>query len=252
MNQPKDIFEVKNIPTRTIQLSCIGLMFSIAIAAYFFFLGLLMSAVMIGCFSFTLAVILIFQLLGKIKDSHAFVILAVCVLLIFSSIVEGAKTGQYFFFFPLVNVIHIVVDSKSASRKEFILTYAIVVVSFAVCFYLGHANVPIEYISTPVATKILYSNISSAVFISLLFSIANIFYEKKFIAALDTIAHIQSHEMRKPIASIIALMDIWKQEGYVFDEEITTRLEQTVDELDEKIKTMIRQSDVKYQQGIND
>lgn len=245
MIQPNDIFKVKNNPRRTIQLTLIGLVVSMAIAVHFFIIGLFMSAVIVGSFTLSVGVILVFQLYGQIKDSHAFVILAVCVLLVVSSIVEGAKTGQYFFFFPLINVIPIVVDSKVASRKEFIITYTLVITSFAACFYIGHSVKPVEYISTPVATTILYSNFISAVFITILFSIANIFYERKFISALDTIAHIQSHEIRKPIASIIGLMDIWKQEGYVYDEAIISRLEQSVSELDEKIHSIVNQSNVK-------
>jgi hypothetical protein len=244
MFQPKYILEVKNIPKRTVQLSLIALIFSLGIVIYFYTFGLLMSSLMVGCFTLVIAILLTFQLFGKLKDSHLLVILSVCVLLVISSKIEGSKTGQYFFFFPLIQVIPIVVDSKSATRKKFLLTYCLVLASFASCFYIGHNVNSLEQISSHVADTILYSNLSCAVLISLLFSIANIFYEKKLIAELNTIKHIQSHEMRKPIASMMGLMDIWKHENYEFDEDIIRRLEQTVYEVDEKIHLIVNERNI--------
>jgi hypothetical protein len=77
-------------------------------------------------------------------------------------------------------------------------------------------------------------------FFTVSFSIANIVYEKKFLSALRAIAQIQSHEMRKPVASIIGLMDVWKGEKYVYDEEIVTMIEKATVELDEKIHLIIK------------
>lgn len=231
---------LKNLPTRTLQLSLIGLAISVGITIYFYILGLKDSSIMMSCFSGLLLGILGVQLSGIVKDAHTLVILSVCVLLIISGFVEGSGTGQYFYFFPMIVVIPIVVDSRDSARLEFVLTFASVITSFAVCFYVGHAFKPIESIPPLVATKITYSNAAGAVSTTLLFSIANIFYERKFIHALHTIAHLQSHEMRKPVASIIGLMDVWRNEKYSYDSEIVSMMESAVSELDEKIHLIVK------------
>jgi hypothetical protein len=111
-----------------------------------------------------------------------------------------------------------------------------VCVSFVICFCVGHTFRPIEYIPPAVAKKMTYSNAAGAMITTLLFAVAYIVYEKRFIRALNTIAHIQSHEVRKPVASIIGLMDVWKKENYRYDPEIISMIETTAAELDEKIR----------------
>ncbi|HVW13430.1 MAG TPA: hypothetical protein VHB54_06410 [Mucilaginibacter sp.] len=235
MSQLNEIRLLKNIPSRTLQLSLIALIVSSGIAGYFYLLGLTMSSVMIGCFSVAVVFILLLQLLRVVKDVHTLVIAAVCALLIVSGFVEGSVTCQYLFFFPLVVVIPIVVDIRHSSLGEFIATFALVCISFTICFYVGHATHPIEYIPALVAKKMTYSNAIGSMATTLLFSIAYIVYEKRFIRALHAIAYIQSHEMRRPVASIIGLMDVWKKENYRYDPQIVSMIETTVTELDEKI-----------------
>lgn len=195
---------------------------------------------MMSCFSAALVGILVLQLSKVVKDAHSLVIIAVCALLIISGFVEGSSTGQYFYFFPMIVVIPMVVDSRDSSKTEFILTFALVVASFGACFYAGHAFKPVESIPPAVATKITYSNAAGAIATTLLFSIANIFYERKFVSALNTIAHLQSHEMRKPVASILGLMEVWKNEKYSYDSEIVSMMESAVSELDEKIHLIVK------------
>lgn len=57
--------------------------------------------------------------------------------------------------------------------------------------------------------------------------------------ALSRIAFIQSHEIRRPVASIIGLMDIIRNEGYSPSKEYLVLLEEATKELDEKIHKII-------------
>ncbi|MEB0261578.1 MULTISPECIES: hypothetical protein [unclassified Mucilaginibacter] len=244
MKKNNQIGSIKNTPTRTLQLGLIGLTISIGIAIYFHTLGLSLSAIMVGCFSISVASILTLQFFKIIFNTHVLIIAAVCILLIISSFVEGSSTGQYFYFFPLTVAIPIVVDNKTASQLEFVLLFFAVLTSFAICFYVGHTFSSIENISTPIAKQIMYSNVASAILLTTVFSISNIFYEKQLINKLRAIAYMQSHEMRKPVASIIGLMDIWKDESYAYNEEIISMLELTVTELDEKIRLIVEDSTI--------
>jgi PAS domain S-box-containing protein len=60
--------------------------------------------------------------------------------------------------------------------------------------------------------------------------------------ALSRIAFIQSHEIRRPVASIIGLMDIISTEGYSPSKEYLLLLEEAAKELDEKIHKIIAET----------
>ncbi|MFA4870797.1 MAG: GAF domain-containing protein [Pedobacter sp.] len=57
--------------------------------------------------------------------------------------------------------------------------------------------------------------------------------------SLREIANIQSHQLRKPVASIMGLMNLFKAEGYKATKEELQVLEKATDELDEKIKRIV-------------
>lgn len=59
--------------------------------------------------------------------------------------------------------------------------------------------------------------------------------------ALRNIAFIQSHELRRPVASILGLMYLIKLESYEPDKQYFDLLEHATKELDEKIQTIIDQ-----------
>jgi tetratricopeptide (TPR) repeat protein len=57
--------------------------------------------------------------------------------------------------------------------------------------------------------------------------------------ALLKIAHIQSHEVRKPLASILGLMNVFKEQNYEVGKEELLMVEISTQELDEKIRDII-------------
>lgn len=58
-------------------------------------------------------------------------------------------------------------------------------------------------------------------------------------ASLQRIAFIQSHEMRRPVASIIGLVDIFEQEDFTASKEELILLKRAALELDEKIRMIV-------------
>lgn len=60
--------------------------------------------------------------------------------------------------------------------------------------------------------------------------------------ALMKIAHIQSHEMRGPVTSIMGIMNIIKEEGANVPKEYLVYLEEAVAELDKKIHDIVKQT----------
>ncbi|RYE26480.1 MAG: HAMP domain-containing protein [Sphingobacteriaceae bacterium] len=58
-------------------------------------------------------------------------------------------------------------------------------------------------------------------------------------ASLERIAYIQSHEMRRPVASIIGLVDLLEQDDATANSEELLLLKKAAQELDEKIKMIV-------------
>jgi len=56
---------------------------------------------------------------------------------------------------------------------------------------------------------------------------------------LVQIAHIQSHELRKPVASILGLMEIFKSNDYLTTQEEIMMLGRAAQELDDKIRSIV-------------
>jgi len=57
--------------------------------------------------------------------------------------------------------------------------------------------------------------------------------------ALEDIAYIQAHELRKPLASILGLINLIKASDHEVDEECIAKLEEASHQLDDKIRSII-------------
>lgn len=62
--------------------------------------------------------------------------------------------------------------------------------------------------------------------------------------ALLKIAHIQSHHIRKPLASIMGLMNIIKAHDYQVDKEVLQQMDKAAHDLDKRIRDVIKETEV--------
>lgn len=62
--------------------------------------------------------------------------------------------------------------------------------------------------------------------------------------ALLKIAYIQSHQIRKPLASIMGLMNIIKAHNYEPDKEVLQKMDEASHELDQRIRDVIRETEI--------
>ncbi|CAM4422475.1 PAS domain S-box-containing protein [Pedobacter westerhofensis] len=62
---------------------------------------------------------------------------------------------------------------------------------------------------------------------------------------LDEIAIFQSHELRRPVASILGFMEVFKANNYSASAEELMLLEKTAQELDSKIRKLVKSSQIK-------
>ncbi|MFI5160312.1 MAG: response regulator [Sphingobacteriales bacterium] len=227
MHQPRETNALKNIPKRISQLGLIAFGVSVGVTFYYYFLGLYTSCIMVGCFSVSAAMILILQYVKILKNAQTHILAAICLMLIVSGFIEGSGTGQYFYFFPVIVVIPVIVDYKNSSNLEFALTYAAVIVSFGICFYIGQTHKPYENIAPAISHQMLFTNAGSAIMLTLCFSIAYIHYEKGHLKAIvaeknNAIAvrtkflSTMGHELRTPLNGIIGALNLIQDEHKTF------------------------------------
>jgi tetratricopeptide (TPR) repeat protein len=62
--------------------------------------------------------------------------------------------------------------------------------------------------------------------------------------ALLKIAHIQSHHIRQPLASILGLMNIIKAHNYEVDKEVLQKMDTAAHDLDQRIRDVIKETEV--------
>ena len=219
-NEP---FKFKGIASRTTQLSFIVLMLSLGISAYYLALGLKVSSLMVGCFSFCVLIILLLQLYHIVDNAQSLMLTSICILLVISSFIEGSVTGQYFYFFPVIVVIPIVVNYKVSSFIELGSYFLMGLVSFFVNFYVGHHIPPIENIPEAIASRMMLTNVSCSILLTLCFALAYIYYEQKYIRALveeknraiaerTKFLSTMGHELRTPLNGIIGALNIFTDE----------------------------------------
>jgi signal transduction histidine kinase len=219
MTQLKETSVLKNIPQRISQMGLMAFGVSVGITVYYYFLGLYTSCIMVASFSVSAAMILTLQYLKLLKRAQIFILGAICTMLVVSGFIEGSATGQYFYFFAVLVVIPVIVDYKNSSNLEFGLTYAAVITSFSVCFYVGQTHRPFESISPAIAHQMLFTNAGSAIMLTLCFSIAYIHYEKKHLKAIVTeknnaiavrtkFLSTMGHELRTPLNGIIGALNL--------------------------------------------
>lgn len=63
--------------------------------------------------------------------------------------------------------------------------------------------------------------------------------------AFDKIAYVQSHQIRKPLASIMGLMNVIKGDNYSADKEILQKMESATLDLDQNIRDVIAHTEVR-------
>lgn len=218
-----ELFKFKGIAKRTSQLSFIVLILSLGISAYYLALGLKVSSLMVGCFSFSVLIILLLQLYHIVENVQPLMLTSICILLVVSAFVEGAATGQYLYFFPVIVVIPIVVNYKESSYVELGAYFFMGIVAFFINFYVGHNISPIENIPADIVHRMMFTNASCAVLLTLCFAMAYIYYEKKYIRALvagknraiaerTKFLSTMGHELRTPLNGIIGALNIFADE----------------------------------------
>ncbi|HEY9001857.1 MAG TPA: ATP-binding protein [Mucilaginibacter sp.] len=216
-------FDIKDVSKRTYQLGLATLFTGIALSIYTSFIGLYVSSFVSACFCFAILMVILLKYNGDIENLTIFIVTIVCAMLVSTAAIEGLQSSQYLYFFPLMVSIPIIVDLKQAQYKDTFIYIGIIIVSFLACILIGHNVKPLEPFTPSQLGKLSFVNNVIAISSTIIFAVAYIFFEKKYIHQLKEqnqkvidsrtqFLATMGHELRTPLNGIIGVINLMKQQ----------------------------------------
>jgi signal transduction histidine kinase/BarA-like signal transduction histidine kinase len=217
------LFDMKKVPKRAYQLGLASLFTGVGLSIYDSVIGLYVSSFLVACFCFAILMFILLKYNEAIKNLPVAIIALVCGLLIISAAMEGLQSEQFLYFFPILVSVPIVVDLKQTQYRESFIYISIIIASFGICILLGSQITPLETFTQNQISKLALVNRFVAIFTTIIFAVAYIFFEKKYINELmeqskkviDTRTQFlatMGHELRTPLNGIIGVINLLKQE----------------------------------------
>ena len=217
------LFDIKDVSKRTYQLGIAALLAGVGLSIYSSYLGLYASSIVITSFCFAILLVMLLKYNGHIANLTIFVVSVVCGLLIANTFVEGLQTEGYLYFFPILVAVPIIVDLKRTQYLESVTYITIIVLSFIICVVIGRNIHPFEDISVFQVRRISFVNRITAIASTIVFAVAYLFFEKKYINELVDQSNrvieartrflaTMGHELRTPLNGIIGVVNLMKQE----------------------------------------
>lgn len=220
---PNPLFDIKDVSKRTYQLGIAALLAGVGLSVYSSYLGLYASSIVVASFCFAILLVMLMKYNGHIGNLTIFVISIVCGLLIANTFVEGLQTEDYLYFFPILVAVPIIVDLKQTQYRESVTYISIIVLSFIICVAIGRNVHPFEEITAFQVRRISFVNRITAIASTIVFAVAYLFFEKKYINELVDQSNrvieartrflaTMGHELRTPLNGIIGVVNLLKRE----------------------------------------
>lgn len=217
-------FDIKDVSKRTYQLGLATLFTGIALSVYTSFIGLYVSSFVSACFCFAILMVILLKYHDDIENLTIFIVTIVCAMLMSTAAIEGLRSSQYLYFFPLMVSIPIIVDLKQTQYKESFIYIGIIIVSFITCIIIGRNVTPLEDFTPTQLAKLSFVNNVIAISSTIVFAVAYIFFEKKYIKELMSQSNkvidartqflaTMGHELRTPLNGIIGVIGLLKQQN---------------------------------------
>jgi signal transduction histidine kinase len=217
-------FDIKDVSKRTYQLGLATLFTGIALSVYTSFIGLYVSSFVSACFCFAILMVILLKYHDDIENLTIFIVTIVCAMLISTAAIEGLRSSQYLYFFPLMVSIPIIVDLKQTQYKESFIYIGIIIASFITCIIIGRNVTPLEDFTPTQLAKLSFVNNVIAISSTIIFAVAYIFFEKKYIKELMSQSNkvidartqflaTMGHELRTPLNGIIGVIGLLKQQN---------------------------------------
>jgi signal transduction histidine kinase len=217
-------FDIKDVSKRTYQLGLATLFTGVALAIYTSVIGLYVSSFVSACFCFAILMVILLKYHGDISNLTIFIVTIVSAMLISTAAIEGLRSNQYLYFFPLMVSVPIIVDLKQTQYKESFIYIGIIIVSFIACMIIGRNMAPLEEFTPTQLGRVSFVNSVIAISSTIIFAVAYIFFEKKYIKELMEQSNkvidartqflaTMGHELRTPLNGIIGVISLLKQQN---------------------------------------
>ncbi|MGZ3822005.1 MAG: hypothetical protein ACXVB6_15535, partial [Mucilaginibacter sp.] len=177
-------FDIKDVSKRTYQIGLATLFTGVALSIYTATIGLYVSSFTSACFCFAILMVILLKYNGDIGNLTIFIVTIVSVMLIATAAIEGLRSNQYLYFFPLMVSVPIIVDLKQTQYKESFIYIGIIVLSFIACILIGRNVHPLEDFTPKQLGRLSFVNNVIAISSTIVFAVAYIFFEKKYIKEL--------------------------------------------------------------------
>ena len=211
-------FDIKDVSKRTYQLGLAALFTGIALSIYTSYIGLYVSSFVSACFCFAILMVILLKYNGHIDNLTIFIMSIVCAMLISTAAIEGLQSEQYLYFFPMMVSVPIIVDLKRTQYKESFIYIGIIIVSFLACILIGRNVTHLKRLHPVQLGKLSFVNDVIAISSTIVFAVAYIFFEKKYINELMEQSNkvidartqflaTMGHELRTPLNGIIGVVN---------------------------------------------
>lgn len=215
------LFDMKNVHKRSYQLGLASLFTGIGLSIYDSFIGLYVSSFLVACFCFAILMFILLKYNGDIKNLTISIISLICSMLMMAAALEGLQSEQFLYFFPLLVSVPIIVDLKQTQYRQSFIYISIIIVSFGICILIGRYVTPLQDFTPSQINKLAFINRIIAIFSTIVFAVAYIFFEKRYINELmeqnqrviDTRTQFlatMGHELRTPLNGIIGTVNLLK------------------------------------------
>ncbi|MVN23438.1 ATP-binding response regulator [Mucilaginibacter arboris] len=220
-NPDYPLYSISEIAKRTYQLSLATIGLGFLIFTYYCLMGLYHTAIMVASFCCGIGLILFLKSKHFIRNTKLPIIAFVSLSLIVFAAKEGAGTGQYLFYFPLMIAIPVIVDNQKTYLKKIIFYFSITAVCCLICIVVGIHHQPWEPLPLNDQYKIFYTNVVAAIISTIAFAYINISLERKYLEELieqknrtitsrTQFLSTMGHELRTPLNGIIGAINILK------------------------------------------
>jgi len=217
------LYDMKEVPKRTYQLGIAALVIGMGLSFYDASIGLYVSSFLIACFCFAMLMFILLKYNDAIENLPITIIILICGMIISATLFEGLETDQYLYFFPILVAVPIIVNLKQTRYRESLTYIAIILFSFCITVIAGRYINHLEDLTVAQVSKLAFFNRIVAISATILFAVAYIFFEEKYIHELTEQSQrvvdsrtrflaTMGHELRTPLNGIIGVINLLKQD----------------------------------------
>ncbi|RYE34960.1 MAG: response regulator [Sphingobacteriaceae bacterium] len=217
------LFDLRILEKRLFVIYSMTLITGLLLTIYYYSLNLPYSGLSTILFCAGISAVLLLKKLNWLKKTEYCFLSVVSAHLIISVLVEGVRSGQYFYYFPLLIGIPVVIDYERSNYKVLLFNSSLTFISFVICIILGVYSTPLEVIPQDVSTKVFIYNAISSILMTAGFGFSFIYSHKlNFDALIDqknnTISSrtrflsTMGHELRTPLNGVLGAVNLLKEE----------------------------------------